>query len=126
MQLHQHISLALALLALLVEWPEGYVPAEIGLRLGVSPKVATAMLKALRDAGVPVAPETAVRGAAWRIGAETRTIDWDAQPLGEIADGKLAAQIGCSRTLVVRERVARGIPAAHPKHDPRRDRRTAG
>lgn len=38
-------------------------------------------------------------------------IDWDAQPLGKLADMALARQLGCSHTLVWLERRKRKIPA---------------
>lgn len=46
-----------------------------------------------------------VRGAA-------RGIDWDAQPLGQVTDKALAAQLGCHTNSVLNARKRRGIGPA--------------
>lgn len=43
---------------------------------------------------------------------ETRSIDWDAQPLGQVPDVELAVQLGVSNNRVARERKKRGIAKA--------------
>lgn len=79
---------------------------EISRRLNIS---VSSVCRERKKRGIPAAARRTFFGKAPIVA------DWDALPLGQVADTKIAEQVGCSIQTVRRQRTRRGIPTSRSR-----------